>query len=574
MNNKWNCLILIITILATGCAKKGELHFASSSDLGSQSLKCDDRSNVGASDMRRLSKAAYQNSIRDFFGSTILSQITTELAAIPGDQTTSKNMFDTMPRGISSSQLDNYFYTNEKVADLVMASSVERAKVNSCLATIDTATVAQGSTCLSSVLNDFGKRVYRRPLTATESSEKLSLYQLLITDGQPVIEAAKGVLMSLLNSPFFMYVPEVAGTATTRTDVLQLDPYEVATRLSLLIWNSSPDATLLGAAGAGQLTTPDQIQIQVDRMIADARFADALRNFVRSWLMLDATKDINQSASFLAGQDVTGLKAAMILESEKFVMHHLQNGGRFADLMTSDISFIQTPQLAAVYQVAQPSNGTGMTNLNPAIRGGLITRAAKLSDGRDESSPVHRGTYIKRHILCDDLPDPDPSSLPGGSLTPPPIDPSKSARERWTVKTSPAACIGCHSQINALGFALEKFDSIGRARSIEVVRDSSGVVLANIPIDDVVDVAIDPGKPVRISGPLDLSRALAQSKKANQCFAKQWFRFSHGRLENWNEDGCVVQDMETTMNQTGGSAVEAFKKMVLSPEFVLVKLKP
>jgi hypothetical protein len=179
---------------------------------------------------------------------------------------------------------------------------------------------------------------------------------------------------------------------------------------------------------------------------------------------------------------------------------------------------------------------------------------------------------VRRHFLCDDLPSPDPASLPDGALTPPPISLSMTSRERWTLKTSPAACLGCHSQVNGLGFALEKFDGMGRFRSAETVTNPQTNLVVQLPIDDTVEVLMD-GTTVLVNGPRSLSQVISQSPQANRCFARQWFRFSQGRVEDLSADACAIQGMESVLMQNGGSMMDMFKQLTLSPSFSLVRPK-
>src|SRR6185295_7270287 len=84
-------------------------------------------------------------------------------------------------------------------------------------------------------------------------------------------------MRALLQHPELVYRIERAGAG-------QLSDYELAARLSFLLWGSTPDEVLLAAAGSGALRTPEGRREQAVRMLADRRALERWDQFHAFWL--------------------------------------------------------------------------------------------------------------------------------------------------------------------------------------------------------------------------------------------------------------------------------------------------
>jgi hypothetical protein len=160
----------------------------------------------------------------------------------------------------------------------------------------------------------------------------------------------------------------------------------------------------------------------------------------------------------------------------------------------------------------------------PDERAGILTQPSVLAvtSTFDTTSPVVRGVFVLEHILCEDLPSPDPGLM----VSPPPPDPDATTRERWEQHSADPQCAGCHALIDPIGFTFEEFDAIGRHRTKENGRtvDATG----GAPAIGAADGSL--------VGGAALARAVAESPEAVSCFARQWLRFSLGRLETGGDD--------------------------------------
>jgi hypothetical protein len=460
--------------------------------------------------------------------------------------------------------VDGYYQLSDKISDIATATPGGLTALEPCLASLEAVGPLEASTCMRNFMTRMGRKIYRRPLRSDEISDLSTVYQTVALSGPTRVYALKTVLMALLNSPHFTYRPEVDGAIVpAQSRLFRISPFELATTISFLVWGSTPDDTLLDAAEADRLSTQEEISVQLERMIGDPKARANATQFVREWLLVDNTPATNFSPAFLGGLDTTGLRQAMVDELLDFATDELwDRDGSFAGLMTSNRSFVRNANLAAVYGISPPALASGEVNLPSPVRGGLLSRVAKLNDGRDFSSPIHRGVFVLRRIFCEDIPEPD---IPPDAMQPPAFDPGMSTRQVWTAKTSGASCMGCHSRINPIGFALEKFDAIGRPR----VLDENGK-----PIDDHVTLRMG-GKSISVSGgggdPNGLGGVLAINPAANRCFTRQWFRFVAGRMDGF-EDRCAIDELQGTLSAE--NAKKAMLRMALQPEFQVLKVKP
>jgi hypothetical protein len=467
--------------------------------------------------------------------------------------------FRSMAVGTTGADVETRFQIADQMAQAVAKQPTALASIASCMA-VEPATPA----CIEELLTSVGLRLFRRPLDADELTWVRGLY----ANGEAIQpgDGLRFALLGLVESPHFLYRLETHGAPSADGAIgLVLTPYELASRLSFLVWGIAPDAALLQSAASGSLDTDAGLADELKRLFADARARAQLSRFFEQWLEFEQLPTVNQSETYLAGISGQSLPDAMQHElSETLLTLTLDDGGKFEDLYTTDLSFVGTSDLAELYGITLPRSG-GSIQLDPMRRAGLLTRAALMLTTGETTSPIHRGAFVKRQLLCDAPLPPDPSSFPPGTIQPPAFDPDATSRERWTAKTSPAACQACHGQFNALGFALENYDAIGRYRDEEPIIDPmSGTEVKQLPIEAEVDVTLD-STPVRVNGAVELGRAFAASDRARSCLAVQWLRFTAGRLEQ-DADACVLQDVASGLAE-GAPLLQALERVVLAPEF-------
>lgn len=344
----------------------------------------------------------------------------------------------------------------------------------------------------------FVERAFRQPLTP----ELLDTYVHRPFAGDPPPEIAlKKVIVLALSSPRFLY----PGLVEANSD------HAVASRLALVLWDSLPDAPLIAAAAAGQLSDPSVVRHHADRMLQDPRARTKLRDFFHHWLGLEEAEDLSKDPQ--AFPDFDPLLLADLEASLEAFIHDVVWGDAsdFRRLLLDDTLHVN-PRLARFYGLEPPEGDDFQpVTFEPERRAGVLTHPYLLSIYAyyRSSSPIHRGVFLARRVL-------------GRSLKPPPMaiqfmderfDPSLTMREKVTELTRSDTCMGCHSIINPLGFSLEHYDAVGRFRTEDNHK----------PVDATSDYPTAEGQVIRLTGARDLAVHAAQSDEARQGFVRQLF---------------------------------------------------
>lgn len=516
--------------------------------------------------LQRLAKSEYVNSIRDLFAGVVsLSELTNEIAFFP-EELNSDVPFDRGADSMSLGLVQAHDKISTRVASLVTSSTTKLNQIFSetCFTsgTVDDA-------CLNSFIDRFGSRVYRRPVKTSERAPLIAAYRL----GSSRIESSALMLRALLMSPNFLYHLEFDGTPIdSEMSGLKLNAYELASRLSYMIVNTTPDTQLLAAAADGSLLTTATFDAQLRRLLAMPAAKSSLRRFFYLWFELNHMRDPVYTANFKNGINTTNINAEALEEALLFIDHVVFEGKKLESLLTDTTAFIRSAELAKIYGITLPSNADGRTTLPSNERAGLLTRAVRTLAGNDTTSPIHRGVSVRRSLLCESLASPNPDTLPPGSLNPPPEDPTLSTRTRFENKTSAPMCMGCHGQINPIGYALENYDALGRYRKIESIFNSSGALIAEHPINAVATINLSAPPDPSVNGGLELSSKIAESQKFAACFSKKIFQFTF-RRSSTALDNCVLAATYDSLKAPNATLLESIKSLVLNPEFQIRRMR-
>lgn len=313
------------------------------------------------------------------------------------------------------------------------------------------------------ILTSFMTRAWRRTPTNGEVDRKLQLFRRLRPNSTDFQEAIIEVLATTLASPKFLYVLPGEQKAEHTKPKHQLSQNELATRLSLFLWCSLPDETLLELAAAGRLNDKEVLQQQVDRMLADPKAARFAEHFVGQWLQMQPLEYLRPTR----GDD--GLDEALLesIKQEPIALFAdmLRNDASVLDFIDADYTVVNA-RLASHYGIAGvQGNEFRRVPSPPGLkRGGLLTQAGLLtmnSDGED-SHPVKRGVWLLTNLL-NDPPPPPPPAVPEIDLTDPEIA-RVTLKERIEDHRDHAACLSCHQKIDPWGIAFENYDAMGRWR--------------------------------------------------------------------------------------------------------------
>lgn len=483
------------------------------------------KGDVGPTPLRRLTRAQYDQTVAALLGDV----------SKPGKAFVPDETLLGFAAGLSVSGLlvEQYMSTAEALAATAVTNL---PKLLGC----DPKTLGE-DVCAGQFMDKFGQRAWRRPLTTEEKTDLTALYAANKTTSG-FSKAIELVVQALLESPDFLYRIEL-GAPTTRPGIVKLNQWELASRLSYFLWNTMPDDALFDAAGSGKLDTDAGLKAQVERMTKDARMKVAVNDFASQWLSLEKLSSIGKDAKTYPGFD-DKLRAAMNDETLAFVEEVVLRGdGKFETLLTAPWSFVNEP-LAAVYGMTGVSGPALVRKELPAgQRFGLLTHPSVLSVNAktNQSSPIHRGLFVREHLLCQTPPAPPPGLM----VQAPDPAPGLTTRQRFAEHASNASCAGCHRLLDPLGFGFENYDGMGRWRD----RDNGG--------KDLVDATGEVHETTDIDGKFEgvgqLASKLAKSQDAASCVVSNWFVYALGRSAANDRDACSVSQLNKAFVASSGN---------------------
>jgi hypothetical protein len=139
--------------------------------------------------------------------------------------------------------------------------------------------------CIQQFITTFGKRVWRRPLSAEETARLTQRFTALRAEFD-LKESVQLLIQVFLQSPQFVYLLEPNPAGVTPGDAAPLGPWQVATRLSYFLLGSMPDPDLFRAAEAGELSTAEGVTAEAKRLLSLSRARDRIGLFFEEWLRL------------------------------------------------------------------------------------------------------------------------------------------------------------------------------------------------------------------------------------------------------------------------------------------------
>ncbi len=324
------------------------------------------------------------------------------------------------------------------------------------------------------ILASLMRRAYRRPVTDADLQGPLALYQKARADAdfEAGIEMA---LSAILVSPQFLFRVEQNSPGSPPDAVYRVSDLELASRLSFFLWSSIPDEELLTVAVAGKLHEPAVLETQVRRMLADSRSRALVTNFASQWLHLRNLDSITPDMRLFPDFD-DNLRQAFREETELFFESVLREDRSVLDLLRANYTFVNE-RLAKHYGIPHVygSRFRRVALDDRSWRGGLLRQGSILTvtSYATRTSPVLRGKFVLDNLLGVPPPPPLPD-VP--ALKDNTVDGHLSVRERLAEHRSNAACASCHNLMDPLGLSLEKFDAVGRRRTVDggTAIDASG----------------------------------------------------------------------------------------------------
>jgi hypothetical protein len=395
---------------------------------------------------------------------------------------------------------------------------------------------ATDATCEGLIIDRLGALAYRHPLSA---SERAAL-QTLFDAGAKEKDFATGLewfLTGLFQSPDFLYQFAKPQGGEAAGQVRALPAYELASRLAYFVWDSPPDDALYTAAAASKLGDAAAIRTQVARMIQDQRFARGLAGFYGSWLRLSSFAEAARDDAAFTTDVVTALQTSLLMSATQ-----LYTGGGAANItgfFTGHSYFLNGP-LRKFYGLPGDTMDTAFTatDVPGEDRLGIVTHPALTAvlARPNQTNPISRGLYIRKTLLCQDLPPPQGLAIPQLA----PVSPTQSTRERLDQHAKDPVCGSCHNMIDPPGYALENFDQVGRHRLTDGGKpvDTSGVMTA----------AGD------LTGPFangaELLGRLGQSQDVRGCFVQKYFEYAASHVMA-PQDQCSIDPLKKAFIPSG-----------------------
>jgi hypothetical protein len=324
---------------------------------------------------------------------------------------------------------------------------------------------AQEAPCAKTILSTLARRAYRRPVTDEDVEPLLAMYEEGRRQGSFDAGIERAVRRLLVSPQFLLRVERDPSDVPPNTPY-RIGDLELASRLSFFLWSSIPDDELLALAEKGRLRDPAVLAAQVRRMTADARFERFVTNFAGQWLYVRNVANTGPVDEVFPDFDDT-LRQAFQRETELFFESIVREDRSSLDLLTADYTFLNE-RLARHYGIAgiKGSHFRRVTLTPDSHRGGLLGHGSILAvtSQPDRTSPVVRGKWILENFLGTsppspppNVPDLKPSVEPGAVL---------SMRDRMAAHRASPTCASCHAIMDPIGLSLERYDGVGRFRTL------------------------------------------------------------------------------------------------------------
>lgn len=461
--------------------------------------------------LRRLTETQFQSSLAALFGPEIPVPLSPEpdvqlgrFLSVGATQATFS------PRGVEAIEKVSF-----DLAKKAMAIESVRDRLVPCApaATRDDA-------CAAAALTKLGAQLWRRPVTAEESAKFVELSGAAATTLGDFYAGLEYGIAGVIQSPNFLFRAELGESDGSGAPTGRLNDFELATRLAYFFWNTSPDDTLLAAAEQGLLSTDEGLRAQAERLFADPRVHNGVRNFFNEYFRLYELDKLDKDPTIfeharpelgpIAREETLSTIEALLLEEE----------GDYRELFTGRRTFLNR-ELASVYRVPAPAREGFAEYVYPpdSPRAGFLGQLSflGLNSHSVASSATLRGLFIRERLLCKRI-NPPPVNV---STALPEVDAdARTLRDRLSTHATEPSCAGCHDLTDPIGLGLENFDAMGQFRTT----DNGG------DIDPAGDLDGAPFADAR-----GMAEQVVSHAEFASCFVSNLYRYATGHEENFTE---------------------------------------
>jgi len=529
-------LVLMVLGGTTGCGEAGSPQLKEPAPVGGPPL------------LRRLTESQYRATITAIFGPEVPVVARFERAL----RAEGLIAVGTSEAGISPFAIEQYDAAAQAVADTVLGEE-RRGEFLPCAPTAED---RDDDACAAVFIDRYGPQLFRRPLTAAQRERYLAAARLGAAELGGFYEGLKYALVGMMTSPQFLLRIEHTEDDPDHPQLLRLDAWSRATRLSYFLTDSTPDPELLRAAGAGELDSQAGLARQVDRLLASPGFEHALRAFFRDMLEFDLFDDLAKDAEIYPAFNSEVAADAQEQTLRDIVRVLMEEHGDYRDLFTLGETDM-TRSLGVIYrQPVASRDGWERTPLADSgdrlgIQSHISFLALHAHPGR--SSPTLRGAALRNVFLCQQVPDP-PANVNFSVVQDPSNTAMPTARDRLSAHNTQTACSGCHKVMDPVGLALENYDGLGTFRSYEngALIDASGFLDGTSYRDAV-----------------GLAGALHDHPETPRCLVEKMYRFAVGRDTVWDERA-YMDYLIADFAQRGYRVPELMRSIALSDNFFAI----
>ena len=496
--------------------------------------------------IRRLTKVEYGNTLRDLFG------VAPAVAAELPDEVFGEGYLNSM----SPLQSEKYLAIANEVLERILASKDQPpTEMQKRLFGDPPAPGSDLRMAAKTVASKLARNAYRRPATEAELELLLRVFDLAQENNLDYPESLRLMLKAVLVSPQFLFITPAKEPEAGQT-IAPLDDYQLASRLSYLLWTTMPDAELSALADNGNLHEPAILQLQVKRLLADPRSRALFDGFGAQWLGLLGLES-KTFDTVMFPQLTAEMRSAMVEEARLFFESIVRENRSVVDFVDSDYTFLNGT-LAALYGLEKTVTGPEMrkVQLDDANRGGILGMPGILASTSfpNRTSPVKRGVWVLEQVLGEHVPPPPPNVPPLEKQDKQAVE-NLTLRQRTELHRTNAVCANCHKILDPIGFGLENFDAIGRWRN----QDDTG---------GAIDAAGELPGEKRFSSPRELKAIIAARKdELAQNLTRKLLAYALCRqLEGYDE--IVVDQLMETIAKDGYRMQTLISEIVTSYPFV------
>jgi Protein of unknown function (DUF1592)/Protein of unknown function (DUF1588)/Protein of unknown function (DUF1595)/Protein of unknown function (DUF1587)/Protein of unknown function (DUF1585) len=427
---------------------------------------------------RRLSRNEYNNTMRDLFNFDTGRPADTFPADVSGGDAQNNS-------GLTVTDL--FFEKHEATVADLSSRAIEKGFIR-----CDPSNVEK-RLCARQTLAPFMRRAWRRAVTEDEIQVVLAYLDVVAaepTEPQPFRQAIALGIQDILMSPNFLFRFEMLDKPN-EAQAQKLSGYELASRLSYFIFESTPDDGLLTAAETGALEDPSQLESQVQRMLSDPKAQALVDRLAEDWLWANKVDVLNPKAARYPNFDAD-MRQSLKHETALYLREFVLGENRFSDIWDSKFSFVNQ-RLAAHYNLPNAGLTQNFSRISleaDDTRGGLLTQGAILAATSaplnnpkaevSETNVIVRGKFVLQQLLCSTI------EVPAGidfvaiqNAAQQNIPKNAPRKQRDAVRQARPECASCHSVLDPIGFSMEHFDLVGASRNVDsfgAAVDSTGVL--------------------------------------------------------------------------------------------------